>query len=87
MFPSFGEIYAPFWQSGVKGGIVGINLATSFDHILYSLLESIAFRLMDNIKDPFFSEVHNIFADGGMTVNTMFMQLQANLLNKNIEVR
>jgi glycerol kinase len=37
-FPSFGEIYAPFWKSNVKGGISGLNLSTSRSQIISALL-------------------------------------------------
>jgi glycerol kinase len=51
------------------------------------LLESIVFRVKDNLKFSNFDGVVNIFADGGMTVNHRFMQVQADILRKNITVR
>lgn len=53
-FPSFGEIYAPFWRNDVQGGLVGINLSTSKKNIVSALLESIIFRVKDNLKDSNF---------------------------------
>jgi glycerol kinase len=49
-FPSFGEVYAPFWKTGVQGGLVGLNLSTSRGQIVAALLESILFRVKDNLK-------------------------------------
>lgn len=37
-FPTFGDIYAPFWRTGVKGGLVGLSLLTNNQHILAALL-------------------------------------------------
>lgn len=85
-FPSFGEIYAPFWKSDVKGGISGLNLSTSHQQILSAMLESIAFRVKDNLKFSSFDEVSSIYADGGLTVNKRFMQMQADILKKVITV-
>jgi glycerol kinase len=86
-FPSFGEVYAPFWKTGVQGGLVGLNLSTSRSQIVAALLESILFRVKDNLKDESFSQVKRIYADGGMTVNTALMQTQADLLAKTLVVR
>lgn len=67
--PSFGTIFSPFWQSDVKGGLIGINFNTTKENILKSILDSITFRLWDNIKDEKFKKVTKIIVDGGMTIN------------------
>jgi glycerol kinase len=65
---------------------LGLNLSTSQSQILSSLLESISFRLYDNIKLAQFSSTSEVFVDGGMTINKEFMQMQADLFNKKIIV-
>lgn len=85
--PSFGTIFSPFWKTNVSGGLVGLNFNTSKLNILKALLDSISYRLYDNIRDQRFSKIVRIVVDGGMTVNEEFMQCQANLFNKEIEVR
>jgi glycerol kinase len=67
--PSFGTIFSPFWQNNVKGGIVGINFNINKSHILKAILDSITYRLFDNIKDEKFKNLKKIIVDGGMTVN------------------
>lgn len=86
-FPSFGEIYAPFWKRGVQGGLLGLSLATKRKEIVVAILESILFRVKDNLKDKVFESVERIFADGGMTANHKLMQAQSDLLGKAIVVR
>lgn len=86
-FPSFGSIFSPFWKSNIQGGVVGMGFNTTGQHILRSLLDSISFRLYDNIKNKEFSTVRKVIVDGGMTQNKEFMQTQADLFGKEIEVR
>ena len=45
------------------------------------------FRVKDNLKFSNFDGVVNIFADGGMTANHKFMQVQSDILKKIITVR
>ncbi len=52
-----------------------------------SILESILFRVKDNLKDKVFDNVARVFSDGGMTVNHKLMQAQSDLLGKAIVVR
>lgn len=52
-----------------------------------ALLESIIFRIKDNLSSSIFEGVKNIYVDGGMAVNSKLMQAQADLLNKNILIR
>lgn len=49
--PSFGTIYSPFWKNDVKGAIIGMNFNTKKQNILKALLNSITYRLYDNVKD------------------------------------
>jgi glycerol kinase len=49
--PSFGTIFSPFWKSNVQGAFVGLNFNVEKTHLLRALLDSIAYRLYDNIKN------------------------------------
>ena len=59
---------------------MGFN--TTKQHVVRALLNSITYRLHDNIKNDEFKEVKKIIVDGGMTKNKMFMQMQADLFQK-----
>jgi glycerol kinase len=63
---------------------VGISLATTRKHIFSAILESILFRVYDNLILKDCEEIAVIFADGGMTRNTKMMQSQCDLLNKRL---
>lgn len=86
-FPSFGSIFSPFWKNNVHGGVIGMGYNTTNAHMLKAILDSITFRLYDNIKGPQFQQVKKIIVDGGMSKNPKFMQMQADLFKKEIEVR
>ena len=66
---------------------MGLNLSTSRGQIVAALLESILFRVKDNLKEASFAGVQRIYADGGMTANCALMQAQADLLGKTLVVR
>lgn len=85
--PSFGTIFSPFWKTDVQGGVIGLNFNTTKQHILRSLLDSITYRLWDNIKNEKFNKITNIIVDGGMTANKALMQMQADMFGKQIGVR
>lgn len=82
--PSFGAIFSPFFQNNVKGGLIGVSYNTRKQNILKAILNSITYRLYDNIKNEKFDKIKKIIVDGGMTKNKQFMQSQANLFNKEI---
>lgn len=82
--PSFGSIFSPFWRSNVQGGVVGLNFSTTKSDILKSLLDSITYRLYDNIKNDKFKQITKIIVDGGMTVNKQLMQMQADMFGKDV---
>ena len=89
--PAFSGLGAPWWQSNVKGAILGLTFATTKAHVVRAALESIAFQVKDLVDvmvkptpDPSQREGSNglttICADGGPTKNRFLMQLQADLL-------
>ena len=45
--PAFSGLGAPWWQSNVKGAIVGLTFATTKAHVVRAALESIAFQIKD----------------------------------------
>lgn len=63
---------------------MGNNLSTQKSHIVSSILESIIFRVYDNIRLESCKDITVIFADGGMTRNQNLMQKQCDLLNKKL---
>lgn len=85
--PSFGSIYSPFWKPHTAGHFLGLGFNTTRQHMLQSILEGITFRIYDNIKSNEFKKIHKVIVDGGLCQNRQFMQMNADLFNKEIEVR
>jgi len=52
-----------------------------------ALLESLLFRVQDNLKSAAFANVKTLYVDGGLTVNTKLMQVQSDLVGKLVAVR
>ena len=81
--PAFSGLGAPWWQSGVKGAVLGLTFATTKAHFLRAALESIAYQikdLVDVMARATGGRLNEICADGGPTKNQFLMQFQADIL-------
>ena len=81
--PAFSGLGAPWWQSGIKGAVLGLTFATTKAHFLRAALESIAYQikdLVDVMARATGGRLSNICADGGPTKNQFLMQFQADML-------
>ena len=78
---------APYWNPNATGSILGITRKTNKGHIARAALEAIAIRSYEIIsfmeKD---SEINfsSLKVDGGAAVNNLLMQIQSNILQKNV---
>jgi glycerol kinase len=81
--PAFSGLFAPYWRSDARGTIVGMTRFTNASHIARAALEATAFQTRDVIdamaKDSG-ATLKSLKVDGGMAVNEMLMQFQADLL-------
>jgi glycerol kinase len=68
------------------GLISDLSLGTSRADLAYAALESIAQQVMDVLEavDRSVGQVQHLHADGGATANDQLMQLQANLIGRNV---
>ena len=81
--PAFSGLGAPWWQSDIKGAVLGLTFATTKAHFLRAALESIAYQikdLVDVMARATGGRLSEICADGGPTKNQFLMQFQANML-------
>lgn len=81
--PAFSGLGAPWWQSNVKGAVLGLTFATTKAHFLRAALESIAYQikdLVDVMARATGGHLSEICADGGPTKNKFLMQFQADML-------
>ncbi|XP_017788493.1 PREDICTED: glycerol kinase isoform X2 [Habropoda laboriosa] len=85
--PAFSGLYAPYWQQDARGVICGITEDTQQYHIVRAALEAVCFQTRDileaMVKDSG-TKLTNLQVDGGMTVNNLLMQLQADITGINV---
>lgn len=83
--PAFGGLLSPYWEDDARGTIVGMTSYTRREHICRAALESTCFMVKDMITgvevDTGFP-ISELLVDGGMTVNNLLLQLQANFINE-----
>ena len=81
--PAFSGLFAPYWRPDARGAIVGLTRYTNKCHLARAALEAVAFQTRD-VLDAVAADVgENLSAlkvDGGMVVNDMLMQFQADVL-------
>ena len=81
--PAFSGLFAPHWRSDARGAIVGLSRFNTNAHLARATLESICYQSRDVAEAmEVDSGVHleMLKVDGGVTVNDLCMQLQANIL-------
>jgi glycerol kinase len=82
--PAFSGLYAPHWNSHARGLIGGLTRFANKGHIARAALEATAFQTREVLeamtKDTGIA-VKELRTDGGMVVNELLMQFQADVLN------
>jgi len=88
VLPYFTPTGTPYFDTEVKGAILGLRLTTSRAEILRGLLEGVALemRLNMDILDRSGIEVSELIAIGGGARNAKWTQLKADVLNKPISI-
>ena len=81
--PAFSGLFAPYWRSDARGIIAGLTRFSNRGHIARAVLEATAFQTLEVVeamnKDSGV-ELTKLKVDGGMTVNELLMQFQADIL-------
>lgn len=80
--PALVGLGSPWWNSDVRGTIIGITRGTSRAHFVRAALEAMAYQVADVAKDI---EEHGIAlnelrVDGGATHNKFMLQFQSDIL-------
>lgn len=87
--PAFSGLFAPHWNSGARGTIIGLTHFVNKSHIARSVLEATAFQTRDVFeamqKDSGL-KINKLRVDGGMTASKLLMQFQADILNTSVVV-
>ncbi len=87
MVPAFVGMGAPYWDSEVRGTVVGITRGTTRAHFVRAALEAIAYQSRDLLvamEKDFGRPISCIKADGGASANNFLMQFQADVLDRSV---
>lgn len=81
--PAFSGLYAPYWRADARGVLAGLTRFASAGHIARAALEATAYQTMDVVRameQDSGIAVKTLRVDGGMVVNELLMQFQADML-------
>lgn len=83
--PAFSGLYAPHWNQKARGIIAGLTRYANRGHIARAALEATAFQVrevVEAIENDSRIELDVLRVDGGMSVNNLLMQIQADVLER-----
>src|SRR5919198_5851749 len=81
--PAFSGLFAPYWRSDARGGIVGLTRYVNKGHLARAVLEATAFQtreVIDAMNADSGVALTSLKVDGGMVGNELLMQFQADIL-------
>ncbi len=86
--PAFVGLGAPYWDSDVRGAILGVSRGTTDRHLARAALEAMAYQTRDVLEamqsDTGIS-MQKLRVDGGASENNFLMQFQADILDVPVE--
>ncbi|KAL8102439.1 glycerol kinase-like [Apium graveolens] len=85
--PAFNRLFTPWWHDDARGVCIGITRFTNKAHIACVVLESMCFQVKD-VLDSMHKDAREVESkekfllrvDGGATVNSLLMQIHADIL-------
>ncbi|XP_049866880.1 glycerol kinase-like isoform X2 [Pectinophora gossypiella] len=80
--PAFNGLYSPHWRKDARGVMCGLTSKTRREHIVRAALEAVCHQTQSvtTAMAADCAPLHRLLADGGMAQNTLFMQMQADIL-------
>ncbi|WP_375447532.1 glycerol kinase GlpK [uncultured Fibrella sp.] len=82
--PAFSGLYAPYWRTDARGIMAGLTRFVTKHHIARAALEATAFQTYDVLQamqEDADIALKTLRVDGGMVVNDLLMQFQADINN------
>jgi glycerol kinase len=82
--PAFSGLFAPHWRSDARGLITGLTHYIHRGHIARAVLEACAFQvreIFEAMEKDSGIRLTGLKVDGGMVVNELLMQFQADILD------
>jgi glycerol kinase len=86
--PAFAGLGAPYWDPYARGAIVGLTRGTGLPQIARATLASVAYQsrdVLEAMRSDSGLEIADIRVDGGMVVNDVLMQFQADITNIKVQ--
>ncbi|CAO4181759.1 glycerol kinase GlpK [Methylorubrum aminovorans] len=83
--PAFSGLYAPHWRDDARGLIIGLTRYANKGHIARACLEATAYQtreVLEAMERDSGCPIAELRCDGGMTVNDLLMQFQADILDR-----
>ena len=83
--PAFSGLYAPHWNDGARGTIVGLTRFANRGHLARAVLEATAFQtweVLQAMEQDSGVSLETLRVDGGMTDDELLMQFQADIVNR-----
>ncbi len=84
LVPAFSGLFAPYWRSDARGVITGLTGFATRGHLARASLEAVAYQVKDVLEAMHSDsgiELTALKVDGGMVVNDLLMQFQADILD------
>lgn len=85
--PALTGLGAPFWNSEIRGSLLGITRGTSKSNLAYATLEAIAFQVgavVNAMSEDSGKKVEQLRVDGGAAANSLLLQIQSDLLEAKV---
>ena len=85
--PAFSGLFAPYWQSSARGIIAGLTRFANKGHLARAALEATAYQtreVLEAMEMDSGVKLDVLRTDGGMVVNDLLMQFQADILDRNV---
>jgi len=83
--PAFSGLYAPYWRETARGVVAGLTRYANKGHLARAVLEATAFQtreVLEAMEQDSGIHLATLRTDGGMVVNELLMQFQADILNR-----
>jgi gluconokinase len=86
--PFFAGERSPNWNENARATFFGLTLQHDIRHLARALLEGVAFRLrsLNDILFDMVGDIREVRASGGFTRSTMWPQIMASALNRDLRV-
>lgn len=85
--PAFSGLFAPWWRDDARGVVTGLTRYATRGHLARAVLEATAFQtrdVLEAMERDANIELASLKVDGGMVINDILMQFQADMLDVDV---